>query len=267
MLQRHGVEFNALTCVTAANCDHPPEIYRFLVRIGSRHLQFIPVAERGPAAHPSVPGPAWRLPEPGPDPACAATPWSVQGEAWGGFLIVIFDHWVRHNVGEVYVQAFDDALAKWIGSPGGVCVHAEICDDMLAIEHDGSLYACDHYVYPEFRVGNILDRPLSVLPGASELERFGLDKRERLPFRCLRCPMLFACNGGCPKHRFVATVTGETGLNHLCAVYLAFLRHVDPYMAVMADLYRRGREPCEIRRLVKTWRAPCHTADHLRRGR
>lgn len=233
-LQRHDVRFNTLTCVSAGNCERPLEVYRFLKRIGSRHLQFIPVVERAPSGS-------------------AATPWSVPGEAWGRFLIAIFDHWVRHDVGEVHVQAFDDALAKWIGLPGGLCVHAEICGDMLAIEHDGSVYACDHYVYPEYRIGNVLERPLSQLASTSELERFGFEKRDRLPSRCLQCPVRFACNGGCPKDRFVAAADGEAGNNHLCAGYLAFFRHIDPYLNVMADLYRSGQEPAQIRGVVKTW--------------
>ncbi len=253
-LERHGVAFNTLTCVSAANCEHPLEVYRFLKRIGARHLQFIPVVERTPGATSREHGLTLGMPDVAQSELQAITPWSVQGGAWGRFLIEIFDRWVRHDVGEVHVQSFDGALAKWLGMPGGLCVHNEICGDMLAIEHDGSVYACDHYVYPEFRIGNIRERPLGELAADAGLERFGFDKRDRLPEQCRRCDVLFACNGGCPKHRFATTTDGQAGLNHLCTGYRAFFRHIDPYMRRMADLVRRSESVTAIMREVKTWK-------------
>ena len=253
VLGRHQVAFNTLTCVSAANCAHALEVYRFLKRIGSRHLQFIPVVERLPGVASRQHGLTLGMPgsvgtEPSP-----TTSWSVSGEAWGRFLIEIFDLWVRHDVGEMHVQAFDGALAKWMGIPGGLCVHNEICGDMLAIEHDGSVYACDHYVYPEFRIGNILERPLSELVADPRLERFGYDKRDTLPAQCRSCDVRFACNGDCPKHRFATTADGEAGLSHLCAGYRAFFRHIDPSMRLMADLLHRDEPVTNVMKRVRNW--------------
>jgi uncharacterized protein len=229
VLQRHGVPFNTLTCVSAGNAGSPLEVYRYLKQIGSRHLQFIPVVEQ-------VPG------QPG-----TVTPQSVTGEQWGRFLRAIFDEWVRSDVGEAYVDMFELSLAKWVGVPGGLCVHAETCGDALAIEHDGSVYSCDHYVDPEHRLGSIRERSLAQLAGGAQQTKFGQDKSHRLPDACYACPVLFACNGGCPKHRFA----GPDGAhNHLCQGYRAYFTHVDATMRAMADLYRRGRSPARIRRTL-----------------
>lgn len=254
VLRRHEVEFNTLTSVTRTSVGEPLSIYRFLIDAGSRHLQFIPVVERLPGDAERERGLSLGAPVgPGTDLA-AATPWSVGGAEWGAFLIAIFDRWVRRDAGEVEVQQFDDALRRWIGLPGGVCVHAETCGHALAIEHDGSVYSCDHYVYPEYRLGNVRDEPLPAMLRSMRQVEFGRDKLERLPGRCLECPVRFACNGGCPKHRFATTVEGEHGLNHLCDGYRAFFTHIDPYMRVMADLYRRGRNPARIRSILATSR-------------
>jgi uncharacterized protein len=236
VLQRHGVAFNTLTCVSAANGDRPLEVYRFLKRIGSRHMQFIPVVERagGDAA----------------SPAGAAAAFSVTGEQWGRFLVGVFDEWVRSDVGEIYVDMFELSLAKWLGIRGGACVHSETCGDALAMEHDGSVYSCDHYVEPAFRLGVIAQRPLAELAGDPAQVRFGLDKSHRLPGSCFRCPVLFACNGGCPKHRLGGQ--GEAARNHLCAGYLAYFSHVEPHMRLMADLWRRGEDPARIMTLVRS---------------
>lgn len=255
VLRRHKVEFNTLTCVTRANADKPLEIYRFLLDAGSRFLQFIPVVERLPGNVEREQGLSLGMP-----PASSAsdsarvTDWSVGGTAWGAFLIAIFERWVRRDVGNVEVQLFDDALRRWIGLPGGLCVHADVCGRSLAIEHDGSVYSCDHYVYPEYRLGNVRDEPLAAMVDSARQAAFGLDKREGLPRRCLACRVRFACNGGCPKHRFAMTDDGEPGLNHLCDGYRAFFTHIDPFMRVMADLYRRGESPARIRSILATAR-------------
>lgn len=225
VLKRHRVPFNTLTCVTAANAQSPLEVYRYLKEIGSRHLQFIPVVEQ-------VPG------QPG-----TVTPQSVTGAQWGRFLTAIFDEWVRSDVGEVYVDMFELSLAKWVGVPGGVCVHAETCGDALAIEHDGSVYSCDHYVDPGHRLGSIHERSLAQLADGAQQTQFGQDKAHRLPDACYSCPVLFACNGGCPKHRFAGA---DGGHNHLCDGYRAYFTHVDAAMQLMADRYRRGQSPAGV---------------------
>lgn len=252
VLRRHKVEFNTLTTVTRTNVGEPLSIYRFLIDAGSRHLQFIPVVERLPGDAERDRGLSLGVPGESDSGPAAATPWSVSAHDWGAFLIAIFERWVRRDAGKVEVQQFDDALRRWIGLPGGVCVHAETCGHALAIEHDGSVYSCDHYVYPEYRLGNVRDEPLPAMLRSTRQVEFGRDKLERLPGRCVECPVRFACNGGCPKHRFATTVEGEHGLNHLCDGYRAFFTHIDPYMRVMADLYRRGQNPARIRSILAT---------------
>ncbi|HKB55365.1 MAG TPA: SPASM domain-containing protein [Ramlibacter sp.] len=240
ILQRHRVPFNTLTCVSAANAQAPVAVYRYLKEIGSRHLQFIPVVEQ-------VPG----------DPG-SVTPQSVTGEQWGRFLIEVFDDWVRQDVAEMYVDMFELSLARWLDVPGGVCVHSATCGDALAIEHDGSVYACDHYVYPEYRLGNIHEQTLAALADGPAQTRFGLAKSHGLPDACHACPVLFACNAGCPKHRFAAP--GQAIQNHLCAGYRAYFTHVDAPMRVMAQLYRRGQSPARIMEMARTETPPAARA-------
>ena len=250
VLRRHEVAFNTLTCVSRANSGRPLEVYRFLKDIGSRHMQFIPVVEAVADEDERGQGLALGAPDGIAIGRRPVTDWSVTGEDWGRFLVTIFDRWVRHDVGNIHVQLFEVALAKWLGLPGGLCVHSEVCGAALAVEHDGSVYACDHYVYPRFRRGNLHDASLAELAGSPEQRRFGRDKRDRLPQRCRTCPVLFACRGGCPKHRHDVTAEGEEGLNHLCAGYLAFFTHIDPPMRAMADLHRRGESPALIRKIL-----------------
>ncbi|MCL4181939.1 MAG: anaerobic sulfatase maturase [Burkholderiaceae bacterium] len=254
VLRRHKVAFNTLTCVSRANVGEPLAVYRFLLEAGSRFLQFIPVVERVPGDAERERGLSLGTPDAAPPDAARATEWSVQGADWGAFLIRIFDRWIRRDAGEVQVQQFEDALGRWLGLPGGVCVHSETCGRALAIEHDGSVYACDHYVYPEYRLGNVRDEALAAMVDGPRQVAFGLAKRDSLPGHCRRCPVRFACHGGCPKHRFRTTPDGEPGLNHLCDGYRAFFTHVDPYMRTMADLYRSGRSPALIRQVLATSR-------------
>ncbi len=173
---------------------------------------------------------------------------SVGPEQWGAFLIGVFEEWVRRDVGEVYVQMFDVALANWYGEPAGLCVHSATCGSALALEFNGDVYACDHFVEPDYLRGNIRERPLAELIGAPEQLRFGRDKLERLPRYCMECDVRFACHGGCPKDRFVATPAGggEPGLNYLCPGFKAFFHHVDAPMRRMCELLRDDRAPAEI---------------------
>jgi uncharacterized protein len=261
-LKRHGVEFNTLTTLHRANADHPIEVYRYLRdELGSRYLQFIPIIERLPAPEIDVP-----LEELGLSPGLAQkAPWrswrdrplyrqegslvtdrSITAEQYGSFLIGVFEEWVRRDIGTVYVQMFDVALANWHGEPPSLCIHSETCGAALALEHNGDLYSCDHFVEQGYKLGNIGDTPMAELVASEQQRAFGLAKRDTLPAFCRECDVRFACHGGCPKDRFVRTPDGEPGLNYLCAGYKAFFHHVDEPMRAMSGLLRMGRAPAEL---------------------
>ena len=193
---------------------------------------------------------------------------SITGEQYGRFLIDVFEEWVRRDVGEVYVQMFDVALANWVGEPPGLCVHSETCGLALALEHNGDLYSCDHFVEPDYKLGNIGETPMIDLVASPRQRDFGQDKRDTLPQHCLDCDVRFACHGGCPKDRFIHTADGEPGLNYLCAGYKAFFHHVDRPMRIMGELLardaRRRRScastPPRTRSAAATTRAPAAAA-------
>jgi uncharacterized protein len=171
---------------------------------------------------------------------------SVQAQKYGEFLIAIFDEWVRRDVGKVFIQHFDSALANWLGVPGSVCIFAPTCGQALAMEHTGDLYACDHFVEPDYRLGNITETHMRDLVGLTQQTKFGLDKRDTLPRYCRECQVRFACHGECPKNRFLKTPDGEPGLNYLCTAYKAFFSHINRPMQLMAELLRRGRYADEV---------------------
>ncbi len=241
-LKKHGVEFNTLTVVQRDNSRHPVEVYHFLKEIGSRFMQFIPVVERV-AEQPDAGGLV--LIAPGPVPA-RVTEWSVEPRQFGLFLCRIFDEWVRGDVGSHYVQIFDVSLESWYGLGSSLCIFRETCGSAMALEHNGDLYSCDHYVYPENKLGNIMDTPIGDLAASPQQLRFGVDKRDTLPRYCRECEFRFACNGECPKHRFTRTPDGEGGLNYLCPGYKLFFRHIDPYMRFMAEELRNERPPANV---------------------
>lgn len=242
-LNKHNVEFNTLTVIQRHNSYHPIEVYRFLKEIGSGFMQFIPIVERIAGA--SAPdgllliGPKAEVP-------AKVSSWSVEPAQFGKFLNAIFDEWVRQDVGRYFVQIFDVALESWLGLEPGLCVFRETCGAAMAIEHNGDVYSCDHYVYPENRLGNVIENPLAELVNSDQQRRFGHDKRETLPRYCRECEVRFACNGECPKHRFVRTPDGEEGLNYLCQGYKLFFKHIDPYMRFMADELRHERPPANV---------------------
>jgi len=262
VLRRHGVEYNALTTLHRANADHPVEVYRFLRdACGVRFMQFIPIIERLPAPAIDVPLESLEL---APGLALKA-PWdswrdrplyrqegdlvtdrSITAAQYGSFLVGVFEEWVRRDIGTVYVQMFDVALAAWYGEPSGLCIHSETCGNALALEHNGDLYSCDHFVEEAYRLGNIMETPMSELVASDRQRSFGLAKRETLPGYCRECDVRFACHGGCPKDRFIRTPDGEPGLNYLCAGYKAFFHHVDGPMRAMSELLRRDRAPAEL---------------------
>jgi uncharacterized protein len=244
-LKRQGAAFNTLTVVHRENARSPLDVYRFLKEAGSGFLQFIPIVERVvPSASPEVRSP--RLAEPGLAGQGRVAAWSVDPADWGAFLCAIFDEWVRHDVGGVFVQLFDVALESWYRGEASLCVFRETCGRALAVEHNGDLYACDHYVFPAFRLGNITKTPLAELVALPAQQRFGDDKRDALPAFCLRCDVRFACHGECPKNRFVAAPDGEPGLNYLCVGYKRFFTHVDPAMRFMANELAHQRAPANV---------------------
>jgi uncharacterized protein len=247
-LKKHGVEFNTLTVVNRKNSQHPFRVYRFLKEIGSGFMQFIPIVERV-AARPSSEGLV--LIGPGSSQAAKVSAWSVEPLQFGKFLCAIFDDWVRQDVGKYFIQIFDVALESWLGLDQSLCVFRQTCGSALAIEHNGDLYSCDHFVYPENKLGNIMEQPLASLVNSPAQQKFGLDKRDTLPRYCRECEVRFACNGECPKHRFSRTPDGEEGLNYLCAGYKLFFHHIDPYMRFMAEELRHHRAPANVMEWVR----------------
>jgi len=177
--------------------------------------------------------------------------YSVEPIQYGRFLCEIFDEWVRQDVGQYFVQIFDVALESWLGLDQSLCVFGSTCGAAMAMEHNGDLYSCDHYVYPKNKLGNIMDQPLESLVQSPQQRKFGQDKRDTLPRYCRECDVRFACNGECPKHRFTRTPNGEEGLNYLCAGYKLFFHHIDPYMRFMAEELRQQRAPANVMKWIQ----------------
>lgn len=237
VLQRHEVDVNALTTVHRANGGKGKEVYKFLKGLGLDFFQFIPIAERRALDGDGLAS----APEVDLDPGNTVTDWSVSPRAYGKFLCDIFDVWFRHDVGEKFVQYFDIQLRLWMGRPSALCVFAETCGNALAVEHDGSLYSCDHYVYPEFRLGKLTETPLREMLWTERQEQFGQAKKDGLTTQCQDCQFRFACNGGCPKQRFATNSQGETGHNYFCESYTMFFKHAGPRLREMGAMVAAGR--------------------------
>ena len=254
VLRRHGVDWNALTTVNTANGDHGREVYAFLRdELGAQFIQLIPIVERATPEMLPLAETGWGRRH-GERPLYRqqgdlVTHRTVGAEQYGQFLIEVFEDWARHDIGDVFVQEFDTALAHWLGmDQAGMCVHARTCGTALALEHNGDVYSCDHYVEEDYRLGNIAEgRTLLQLATSPQQTAFGNAKADTLPEYCRRCDVRFACNGGCPKDRFLTTPDGEPGLHYLCAGYQRFFRHVDEPMRVMAELLRRGADATGVR--------------------
>jgi uncharacterized protein len=232
LLKGHGVSFNILTTLHAANAEHPLEVYRFLRdEVEAQFMQFIPIVERDNDS--------------GFQEGTGVTARSITAQQYGAFMTAVFDEWVRRDVGRVYVQLFDVALAAWVGLSPGLCVFEKTCGGALALEHNGDLYSCDHYVEPDYLLGNLHDLPLLEMVSSEQQRAFGQAKAG-LPEYCQTCEVRFACNGGCPKDRVLTTPGGEPGLNYLCAGYRRFFNHVGPYMQFMARELQQQRPPATI---------------------
>ncbi|NQU40168.1 MAG: anaerobic sulfatase maturase [Lentisphaerae bacterium] len=248
LMRKHGVEYNALTCVTRESAYEGKQIYRFLRDYGFEFMQFIPIVEREPDERSRELGLALASPPPtdAPSEPSPMMPFAVEALQYGQFLVDIFEEWVRRDVGKVFVNHFDCALGAWYGGNPSLCIYAKVCGSSLAIEHDGSIYACDHFVYPEFNRGNIMREDMAGLLSSNRQQAFGMSKWLDLPSCCRHCDYLHACHGGCLKHRSATSPEGEPGLNYLCPGYKLFFKHVDPYMKQMVELLREGRPAADI---------------------
>jgi uncharacterized protein len=251
VLQRHEVDWNVLTTIHAANGDHGRRVYTFLRdELGASFIQFIPIVERVTSDELPIADEGWGSGVRGrplyTQHGDLVTHRSVGPEQYGRFLVDVFEEWVRRDIGAVYVQMFDTALASFHGEPGAMCVHAETCGLQVALEHTGDLYSCDHYVEPDYLLGNIGDRTMFELMVLPQQREFGLAKRDSLTRYCLDCDIRFACNGGCPKDRFAISPYGEPGQHYLCPGYKVFFHHVSEPMRAMSALLAAGRPPADL---------------------
>lgn len=231
-LQRNKVEFNVLTVVQNDNGDHGSKVYRFLYELGARFMQFIPIVEHAEKG--------------------GLTSRSVGPEQWGRFLNAVWDEWVQKDIGHVFIQHFDMMLGITLGYPASMCVHSRTCGKALAIEHNGDVYSCDHFVDPAFRIGNIGKTHLAVLVDGAQQTKFGNDKLDALPKYCRECSYLKFCYGGCPAHRVKLTPDGDPNLNHLCEGYKLFYEHTRPALIAMAKALRHGETAREYHKYVAT---------------
>ena len=234
-----------LTTLHRANADHPVEVYRFLRdECAARYMQFIPIIER--FTEEAEEWTSWRDRPLYTQTGSNVTNRSVTAKQFGEFYVGVFEEWVRRDVGEVFVQMFDTTLENWYAGQSSLCIHRQTCGNSLAMEHNGDVYSCDHFVEPRFKLGNIAEKPLVDLVNSAQQRWFGEYKSASLPKYCRECDVRFACHGGCPKDRFIETPDGEPGLNYLCEGYKTFFHHVAKPMAVMVSLLDQDRAPSEI---------------------
>ncbi|MGM9868151.1 MAG: anaerobic sulfatase-maturation protein [Sodaliphilus sp.] len=240
LLNEYGVEWNALAVVNDFNADYPLDFYHFFKEIGCRYIQFAPIVER--RVHRSD---GLHL-APGMQEGGELLDFSVTPEQWGNFLCTIFDEWVRHDVGEFFIQLFDATLANWVGENPGVCIFGKDCGHAGVMEHNGDVYACDHFVYPEYLLGNLHHHTITEMMYSPKQNEFAKIKTQLLPQQCRECDFLFACHGECPKNRFIRDRYQQPYLNYLCAGYHQFFSHVAPYMDFMANELRNHRPPTNV---------------------
>ena len=253
LLQKHKVEYNVLACVARDTAKRPLDVYRFFKDEGVEFIQFTPIVERIPDARCSQLG--LRLAGPATLDKEAVqtdvTSWTVVPEEYGDFLIASYEEWVHHDVSKAFVMSFEWALNAWIGNPSPVCIHAEQCGRSVVLEHNGDVYVCDHCVYPEYKLGNILTDNLLQMVEKSLQSGFGITKETALPRWCRECEVLAACRGGCPKHRFAKTYYDEPGLHYLCPGYKKFFLHIQKYLRAMTTLLENGLPASYVMDAVK----------------
>lgn len=245
LLKKHGVEWNAMAVVNAYNANHPLEFYRFFKENGCQFLQFTPIVERQ-TRHEDGRTLA-SLADKNEIPLSEA---SVTPEQWGYFLSAIFDEWVRKDVGKIFVEIFDCTLANWMGISPGICAYSKECGHAGVMEHNGDVYSCDHFVFPEYKLGNIRDHSLIDMLYGEQQQEFSRLKHSSLPRQCKECDMEFACHGECPKNRFMKDKYGDSGLNYLCPGYYHYYQHVAPYMDYMKQELMAQRPPSNIMKVV-----------------
>lgn len=246
LLKKHGVEWNAMAVVNDFNADYPLDFYHFFKENGCTYLQFAPIVERL-VEH--ADGRHLAHLKDGADAPLAD--FSITAEQWGTFLCSIFDEWVRHDVGKTYVQLFDATLANWVGVAPGVCILAKECGHAGVMEFNGDIYSCDHFVFPEYKLGNIYHQSIIEMLYGEQQSRFSMLKHQSLPRQCKECEFEFACHGECPKNRFINDRYGNAGLNYLCKGYLKYFRHVAPYMDFMKKEYQNQRPPANVMDAVR----------------
>lgn len=246
LLKKHGVEWNAMAVVNAYNANHPLEFYRFFKENGCQFLQFTPIVERL-TRHEDGRTLA-SLADKNEIPLSEA---SVAPEQWGYFLCAIFDEWVRKDVGKIFVEIFDCTLANWMGISPGICAYSKECGHAGVMEHNGDVYSCDHFVFPEYKLGNIRDHSLIDMLYGEQQQEFSRLKHSSLPRQCKECDMEFACHGECPKNRFMKDKYGDSGLNYLCPGYYHYYQHVAPYMDYMKQELMSQRPPSNIMKVVQ----------------
>ena len=246
LLKKHGVEWNAMAVVNAYNVNHPMEFYRFFKENGCQFLQFTPIVERL-TRHEDGRTLA-SLADKNEIPLSEA---SVTPEQWGYFLCAIFDEWVRKDVGKIFVEIFDCTLANWMGISPGICAYSKECGHAGVMEHNGDVYSCDHFVFPEYKLGNIRDHSLIDMLYGEQQQEFSRLKHSSLPRQCKECDMEFACHGECPKNRFMKDKYGDSGLNYLCLGYYHYYQHVAPYMDYMKQELMAQRPPSNIMKVIQ----------------
>jgi len=242
LLQKHNVEFNTLSVINDYNVNYPIEIYRFFKEIGSHYMQFSPIVERIGKNRPD----GLELLPPTKEDDATLAQWTVGAKQFGQFYISIFDEWVRRDVGRYFVQLFDSTLAGMVGKPPGVCIFSETCGHAGVMEFNGDVYSCDHFVFPEYRLGNIMMLTFYQMMFSPKQKQFGVQKRDSLPQQCKECEFLKLCNGECPKNRISTDKYGNERLNYLCQGYKAFFKHTEPYMKFMANELTAERSPANV---------------------
>ena len=246
LLKKHGVEWNAMAVVNAYNANHPLEFYRFFKENGCQFLQFTPIVERLTRHEDGR-----NLASLADKDEISLSKASVAPEQWGYFLCAIFDEWVRKDVGKIFVEIFDCTLANWMGISPGICAYSKECGHAGVMEHNGDVYSCDHFVFPEYKLGNIRDHSLIDMLYGEQQQEFSRLKHSSLPRQCKECDMEFACHGECPKNRFMKDKYGDSGLNYLCPGYYHYYQHVAPYMDYMKQELMAQRPPSNIMKVVQ----------------